>query len=161
MTYHEYTEKKQKEFNDLPLFFAFSDKQLKEAMESRGLTENDTDKIYRFGNCGAFYLKADSPIIRAYVNRDDKGELEALMADEEFRVSAFRYEMDNHEYAINYYQGDWDVLNCFAHAIIGHSLEFSDNKNYIDYLNDLNHVDWIPAYKQARAAHMKAAENWI
>lgn len=160
MTYHEYTEKKQKEFNELPLFFAFSNEQFKEAMKQRGLTENDTDKIYRFG-ASAFYLKTDAPIIRAYVNRDDKTELEALMADKKFRVSAFRYEMDNHEYAINYYQGDWDVLNCFAYALIGHSLEYGEDKTYVEYLNDLHHAEWISDYQEARRSHMKAAEEWF
>jgi hypothetical protein len=42
MNYEEWKNTKQKEFDELPIFFAFNDKQFKEAMEERGLTENDT-----------------------------------------------------------------------------------------------------------------------
>ena len=40
-------------------------------------------------------------------------ELNEAMKDPEFAKSAFRYEMDNHEYSINW-DGDSDVLNCFG-----------------------------------------------
>ena len=40
-------------------------------------------------------------------------ELNEAMKDPEFAKSAFRYEMDNHEYAINW-EGDADVLSCFG-----------------------------------------------
>ena len=46
MTYEEYKTKRQKEFNELPIFYAFSDKQFIEQMEKRGLTIADTVKIY-------------------------------------------------------------------------------------------------------------------
>lgn len=154
MTYQEYRQKKQEEFNALPLFFAFSDEQFKEAMEERGLTVNDTDKIYRLG-LNSFYLRSDSRKILDFVNKPD--ELSELMKDRDFAISAFRYEMDNHEYAINYYQGDWDVISCFTSK----RLEFSDDKNYKDYLYDAGLEDLIPEYQIARAAHMKAAEDWF
>lgn len=154
MTYQEFRKKQQEEFNALPLFFAFSDEQFKKAMEERGLTENDTDKIYRFGS-NSFYLRSDADKIRDFINKPD--ELPELMKDREFAISAFRYEMDNHEYAINYYQGDWDVISCFTRK----RLEFSDDKNYKDYLYEAGLEDLIPEYQIAREAHLKAADAWF
>jgi len=156
MTYQEWKEKNQKEFNDLPIFFAFGREQFKRAMEERGLTENDTDKIYRLGDSGGFYLRADSPIIKAFFEKDGD-DLRELMKDHDFAVSAFRYEMDNHEYAINYYQGDWEVVGCFSKK----PLEYGDDKNYKDYLYEAGLEDLIPEYQEARASHYKAAEEWF
>lgn len=156
MTYQEWKEKNQKEFNDLPIFFAFGREQFKKAMEERGLTENDTDKIYRLGDSGGFYLRTDSPIIKAFFEKDGD-DLRELMKDHDFAVSAFRYEMDNHEYAINYYQGDWEVVGCFSKK----PLEYEDDKNYKDYLYEAGLEDLIPEYQEARESHLKAAEAWF
>ena len=158
MTYQEYKDKAQKEFDELPIFFAFGREQFKAAMEARGLTENDTDKIYRLGDSGGYYLRSDAPIIRAFFEKDKNDKtLDELMKDHDFAVSAFRYEMDNHEYAINYYQGDWEVVGCFSKK----PLEFSDDKNYKDYLYDAGMEDLIPWYQEARNSHFKAAEDWF
>ena len=148
----------QKEFDDLPIFFAFSNKQLFEALEARGLTKDDTDKIYRLGDTGGFYLKSDAEIIRAYFNKDKNDQtLRDLMRDHDFAVSAFRYEMDNHEYAINYYQGDWEVVGCFSKV----SLKYEENKDYVDYLTEAGMADLIPWYKEARASHYEASKDWF
>ena len=158
MTYQEYREKSQKEFNELPIFFAFSNEQLFKALEERGLTKDDTDKIYRLGDTGGFYLKSDAEIVRAYFKKDKNDKtLEDLMKDHDFAVSAFRYEMDNHEYAINYYQGDWEVVGCFSKK----ELVYAEEKNYKDYLIEAGLEDLIPWYEEARASHMKAAEDWF
>jgi hypothetical protein len=44
--------------------------------------------------------------------------------------SAFLYEMNNHEYAINW-QADWDVCSCFGEC------EYGINKNYRDNVSAL------------------------
>ena len=158
MTYQEYKKMAQKKFDDLPIFFAFSNKQLFEALEARGLTKDDTDKIYRLGDTGGFYLKSDAEIIRAYFNKDKNDQtLRDLMRDHDFAVSAFRYEMDNHEYAINYYQGDWEVVGCFSKV----SLKYEEDKDYVDYLTEAGMADLIPWYKEARASHYEAAKDWF
>lgn len=110
MTYKEYKEAKQKEVNDLPVFWAFSNAQFKEAMEARGLTENDTDKIYSLG-AGGFFLRSDADKVHAYFAA--KSPLPKLMKQYAFAKDAIYYEMCNHEYGINW-QRNWDVLNCFA-----------------------------------------------
>lgn len=130
MTYQEYKKARQDEFNNLPIFFAFSNEQFKRAMEERGLTENDVDKVYRFGGTGGFYLKKDADVIRNFMNKPDK--LNEYMKNPEFAESAFYYEMGNHEYHINW-QGDWDVCSCFGDC------EYSDGKTYVDYLKEIGY----------------------
>lgn len=153
MTYQEYRENRQKKANELPIFFAFSNQQFAEEMKKRGLTEKDTDKLYRFpGVSGGFYLKSDAPIIRAYFEEPDP--LDKLMEDFEFAESAFYYEMGNHEYHINLYQGDWDVCSVFGKC------EFSDTKTYIDYLSEIGYSEnTIAAFKAARVRFLKDCDE--
>lgn len=69
-------------------------------------------------------------------------EIKEALRDEEFSEAAFLYEMDNHEYAINW-SADEDVLGCF-------SITFDDIKK----------MGIENAYRRARNAHMKHAEEW-
>lgn len=150
MTYREYREMKQEEFDKLPIFYAFGNDQFKKAMEQRGLKEADTDKIYSLGY-GGFYLRSDADIVRAYFKKKD--ELPELMKDHEFAVSAFRYEMDNHEYAINW-QGDYDVCSCFGKC------EYGECKDASDYISEMGYGDdTFRAYMEARRSHFKAADE--
>lgn len=150
--YEDYRAKTQKEFDSLPIFFAFSNEQFKKAMEARGLKETDTDKIYRLGDgYGGFYLKSDADIIRDYINKPD--ELPDLMKDKDFAISAFEYEMRNHEYAINW-QGAYDVCSCFGHC------RYGENKGYTDYLKEIGYSDdVIQCYKEARKRYYKYCEE--
>lgn len=156
MTYQEYKDIKQKEVNDLPIFFAFSNEQFKEAMEKRGLTENDTDKVYRLPVGGGFYLKKDADIIRAFFSKES--ELPTLMKDKEFAEEAYYYEMCNHEYAINY-QGDWDVCSVFS----DNELEYSDDYDYTDYLKMAGLEETIPFFQNAKRKYRKACidNDWF
>jgi hypothetical protein len=151
MTYQEYQAKRQEECNALPLFFAFSNEQFKKHMEERGLTENDTDKIYRLGDTGGFYLRSDAALIKEYFQND---KLFELMQDPEFATSAFRFEMDNHEYSINW-QGDWDVCSCFSKK----ELEYGEDKDYRDYLKEAGMENLIPCYINAKQSHYKAFDE--
>lgn len=147
MTYKELREQQQRELNALPIKFAFGRERFAEMMKEWGLTENDTDKIYRLPIVGGYYLRSDADIIREWYNKDDG--LDELMKDKAFRLDAFRYEMDNHEYSINM-QADYDVCGIFCEA------EWDYQKDYIDYLTEAGHEDWIPEYEQARAQHNEA-----
>ena len=66
-----------------------------------------------------------------------------IVNDKDVAEAAFLYEMDNHEYAINY-DGDDDVLRCFG----------------MDF-DDLQEAGLMDAYRRARNAHMKNAEEWM
>lgn len=57
-------------------------------------------------------LKKDAPRYIQMFKDQRKETLEALK-DKDFAVAAFRYEMGNHEYAINY-DGDGYVLGFFG-----------------------------------------------
>lgn len=45
--------------------------------------------------------------------KDQHKEIMDTLKNKDFALAAFLYEMDNHEYAINY-DGDGDVLGCFG-----------------------------------------------
>ena len=153
MTYEEYRKIREQEVNELPVFWAFSDDQFRKAMEERGLTENDTDKIYALGS-GGFYLRTDADKVRAFFNKPDTLH-DLIINDPVFAEEAFYYEMCNHEYGINY-QGDWDVCSCFCKK----ELDFKDDKSYVDYLLEAGYnSDVVETYRKARAAYYKAAEE--
>lgn len=124
MTYKEYREQRQAEVNALPIFYAFSDQQLEQALKDRGLTLDDVDKLCRVAM--GFALKSDMPAIKAFMEKPDP--LAELMKDPAFAEDAFYYEMANHEYHINW-QADWDVCNCFGHI---RSDEPDDLNHYFD-----------------------------
>lgn len=146
MNYAEYKKQEQEEYNNLPIFFAFGWDQFKKAMAERGLTENDTDKIYSIGN-GGYYLKTDAEIIREFFNRKD--ELPELMQNKEFATDAFLYEIKNHEYCYNW-EGDYDVCRCFGKC------EFSEEKTYKDYLKEAGYDDEvIKCFKAALSKYNK------
>ena len=149
MNYREYREVKQKSFNELPIFFAFGMRQFKEAMEERGLTEKDTDKIYSLG-AGGYYLRSDAPLIRAWFSKKD--ELPELMKNYEFAEDAFFYEMVNTEYGYNS-QADYDVCRMFGEC------EFDYQKDGSQYLKDMGYgEDTIRAYRAAEKKYYKNAD---
>ena len=149
MNYTEYRQMTQKSFDDLPIFFAFGKDQFREAMEERGLTENDTDQVYSLG-AGALYLKKDKDIIHAWFNRKDM--LPELMKDPVFAEEAFYEELANHEYFINY-EGDYDVCSVFVNC------EWSEEKTFYDYLKEggYDHPQ-IEAFIRARR---RLRDDWI
>lgn len=154
MTYKEYVEQTQAEVNKLPLFWAFSKEQFEEALLKRGIEVADAKKhVYRSEALGgAFYLKKDAEIIRAYFSRDHIRDLHDMMeSDAGFALDAFEYEMLNHEYPINL-QGDWDVVSCFG------AVEYSEYKTGPDYLAELGFSDkvieqWAIARRKVYADH--------
>lgn len=99
--YKELKEKHQKEFNEFPMFFAFSNKQFSEAMKKIGLDPHkDTDKIYSFG-AGGYYKKTDSGKLKELINRhkeEVKNAIESDKTGEGYIYQMFNYELGNHEY---------------------------------------------------------------
>ena len=152
MTYKEYRDQLRAEMDSLPVFFAFSDDQLIEEMEKRGLTAADTDQLYKAE--GMFYLRKDADQVRAWMNRDHLAELrELIKKDEAFAEEAFMYEMGNHEYPINTYQGDWDVCSCFG------DVEWNEYRTGADYLRALGFGDdTIAIYNRAKR---KIRQQWL
>lgn len=98
--YYNLKQKQQKEVNEFPMFFAFSNNQFVEGMVKLGLDPSDTDKIYSIGACG-YIRKSDS---KRLSNLFDKNEAEMQKAIDEditglgFVYDMFLYELNNHEY---------------------------------------------------------------
>ena len=137
--YIDFKERQQQEVNNFPIAYAFNDEQLQRALEKLGV-ESTHECVTVFGH-GDIVKKEDAPKLVAMLRRHTKEMQEALL-DETFAEAAFLYEMDNHEYAINW-DGDDDVLNCFG-------LDFEK----------LRSMGLEDAYRRARKAHYKHAEEW-
>jgi len=93
----------QKELNNFPMFFAFSNKQFDEGMQEFGLDpEEDTDKIYSIGR-GGFIKKKNSKEFAEMFKRHHEEIEKAIESDqtgEEFIFDMFLYELRNHEYIV-------------------------------------------------------------
>lgn len=102
--YVEMKERHQKEVNNFPIKFAFSDEQFKRAMEELGLTENDLDKVVSIGS-GGFMRKTDVKAYNEMAERQFKEFKEAIEEDkigDGFIKEMFLYELGNHEYIITF-----------------------------------------------------------
>lgn len=142
MNYKEWKEKKQKEVNELPLHFAFGNKQFDELCER--LNAKPEDFVYFKSLAGALVLEKDVPVIKEYLERKD--DLQDLIKDYDFAKDAFIYEMGNHEYHINW-QADWDVMNCFT--AIAYKDECTDG-----------YLKRIPWEEQTKQAYKDAAREF-
>lgn len=100
--YKSMKEKQQKEFNEFPMFFAFSDEQFEEGMKKLGLNPSETDKIYKFGGTGGFYRKENATLLHEMLKRHDEEMNNAIKNDDEFIFDMFNYELGNHEYIVTY-----------------------------------------------------------
>lgn len=98
--YVEMKERHQKMIDELPLKFAFSDKQFEKAMEELGLTKDDTDKVVGIGG-GGFCLPETADKLVEYYKQFNEEEQKAFENDD-FLRDAFEYELGNHEYIITY-----------------------------------------------------------
>lgn len=137
--YLDIQKRQQKELEDFPIAYAFNKEQLDEALRKLGVN-SVTECVSVMGH-GDVVKRTDAPKLLAMLHRHTK-ELQDAMKNEEFAEAAFLYEMDNHEYAINW-DGDADVLSALC----------LDEKMLVEFgLED--------AYRRARRAHMKHVEEW-
>ena len=135
--YLDLMEKHRKELNEFPIAYAFNEQQLEEALAKLGATK---DACVSVAGHGDVMRRTDVKAFHEMFERHEK-ELKAAMKDKEFAEAAFRYEMDNHEYAINW-SGDQDVLACFGYSF-----------------DDLRELGLMNSYRRARDAHMKYMED--
>ncbi|MBU5669480.1 hypothetical protein KQI68_06465 [Peptoniphilus sp. MSJ-1] len=147
-TYQEYKKIKNEQWNKLPVFYGYSMEQIKEQMKQRNI--DSFDKITRI-YAGTYCLKEDVDLIHNFLAND---ELDDLMKDFDFAKDAFYYEMGNHEYEINTYQGNYDVLSCFF------DVEYEDDDyDYSLYFKQLNLNDSTKnAYRAARIEYLRNRE---
>jgi hypothetical protein len=137
--YLDLKKRHQKEFEDFPIAYAFNDKQLKEALEKLGATKDECVSVFGHGDI----VKRENADALIKLLEDQREELlQKIRDDEGFATAAFLYEMDNHEYAINW-DGDADVLDCFGITF-----------------EKINCWGLQRAWRQARDQHMKNAQEW-
>lgn len=137
--YLDLQKKHRKEFEEFPIAYAFNEKQLEEALEKLGATKEECVTVF---NHGDIVKRENAKPFVAMLERQREELLQKLRDDKEFAEAAFLYEMDNHEYAINW-SADEDVFDCFD-------------------LNWERLREWglEDAYRRARQQHMKHAEEW-
>lgn len=96
-TYQQQKKRHHDEFNEFEgIFFAFSNKQMKEGCEKLGVSE--TNKIVRIG-AGGFVLASRLQEFKNLLKRHDT-ERAQLRKDEKELIAALVYELQNHEYCI-------------------------------------------------------------
>lgn len=137
--YLDLQKKHRKELEDFPIAYAFNDEQLKEALEKLGATKDECVTVIGHGD---IMKRENAKPFLALLKRQAQEVKDKLKNDPEFAEAAFLYEMDNHEYAINW-DGDEDVLACFA----------------IDW-DDICEWGLQLAWESARRKHMKHAQEW-
>jgi hypothetical protein len=137
--YLDLQKRQRKEFEDFPIAYAFNDKQLDEALEKLGATKEECVTVF---NHGDIVKRENAKPLVEMLKRHTEELQQKLRDDKEFAEAAFLYEMDNHEYAINW-SADEDVFDCFS-------------------LNWERLREWglEDAYRRARNQHMKHAEEW-
>ena len=138
--YLDLIEKHREELNNFPIAYAFNDKQLEEALVKLGVDSVD-ECVTVFGH-GDIVKRGNASKFIDMLKRHTQEIKDAIVADKEFAEAAFLYEMDNHEYAINW-DGDDDVLRCFG----------------LDY-DELVKLNLEDAYRRARQKHYKQMEEW-
>ena len=137
--YLDFKKQQEKEFAEFPIAYAFNDEQLEEALEKLGATKEECVTVFGHGD---IVKRTDAKALVKMLERHTKELKQKLKDDPEFAYAAFLYEMDNHEYAINW-TADEDVLACF-------SITFEDIRKWGLQL----------VYDQARNQHLKNAEDW-
>lgn len=86
-------------------------------------------------------------------------QMEDTANDYEYQKSAFMYELGNHEYHINGYQGDWDTLSTFGKI----KWRGQGKEARAEYYKELSFTDiQIKAFEDAIREYMKKAdeEDW-
>lgn len=124
--YKEFKKQAEKETNELSsevCFFAFDKKQFAEGLEKFGIEREKAPELIVPIGGGGFALKSSVNDLREMSKKHDK-ELAELMQNEEFAVSAFDYELGNHEWVVT---GD-ETDAIFA---LGYSVEDVKNSEHL------------------------------
>ena len=108
--YLDLQKRHQKELEEFPIAYAFNDEQLKEALDKLGATKEECVTVFGHGD---IVKRENAKALVALLENQREEMLQRIRDDDKFAEAAFRYEMDNHEYAINW-SGDEDVLACFG-----------------------------------------------
>lgn len=138
-SYTEFKERQQKETNDLPIHFAFGDRQLQEKAEELGFSNVD-EMIQNVTGIGAggFVLKNDLYLVLDTFKRHSL-EMDEALKNDDFLKEAFEYELGNHEYIITY-----DVSDALRPLGITYE-EYQANERYQRIMKEAvrNYMDYM------------------
>lgn len=98
--YKKYKENRQKDFDKLPIYWAFGEQQFKELLQKLGLqdTKEDLQKLVSIG-AGGIMRKCDLYLLENHNETFSNKKLKFWLTQNfKFAYSAFKYEMNNHEY---------------------------------------------------------------
>jgi hypothetical protein len=112
--YTELKARHQKEVNNFPMFFAFSNEQFNNGMLKIGLHINETDKIVSIG-AGGFIRKDDVMKWRNLIRSHNQEMFDNIEKDKDgtgFILDMFKYELANHEF--NFTGDIQDTLDCLG-----------------------------------------------
>lgn len=138
--YLEMKKRHEEELSKFPIAYAFNDEQLKGALVKLGVKSKE-ECVTVFGY-GDIVKKENAPKLIDMLKRHTKEVKDAIKNDVDFAYEAFRYEMDNHEYAINL-DGDEEILACFCIS-----------------WNDIQEWGLQLAWSKARREHFEQMEGW-
>lgn len=137
--YLDLQKRHRKELEDFPIAYAFNEKQLEEALEKLGATREECVTVFDHGD---IVKCTDAKALIKLLENQREEMLQRIRDDQDFAEAAFLYEMDNHEYAINW-DGDADVLDHFGITF-----------------EKINQWGLQHAWTMARRKHMEHAEKW-
>ena len=128
--YTKFKERQQKETNDLPIHFAFGDRQLKEKAEELGFSsvEELIENVTGIG-AGGFVLKNDLDLVLETFKRHSQ-EMDKALKNDDFLEDAFEYELSNHEYIMTY-----DISDALRPLGITYE-EYQTNERYQRVMKD-------------------------
>ena len=137
-TYDEYNTKR----NFLHNYYAMSEDyisifHLTGTTEEEAIRKKKLNTEYKYFNAVGFCYMKDKAFVdhHMWLLEQLVGQEEKRNNDYEYLKAAFMYEMYNHEYAINYYQRNWDTLSCFG------DIEFVDSDDMHEYFKQLGFND--------------------
>ena len=102
--YRKWKENRQKDFDKLPIYWAFGEQQFKELLQKLNLqdTSEDLKKLTNIG-CGGIMRKCDLYLLKQH-NETFSSEIlkKWLKNNFNFAYDAFKFEMANHEFGYTY-----------------------------------------------------------
>lgn len=127
-TYKELKDRQQQEVNNLPIYWAFGDRQYQELLIKLNKTDEEI-KQECFGIFGGLAFIKDKELIYSTFKKHREELKEKLNNDNDFLKEALIYELGNHEYIITYDLGD-------TLEVLGLSREFFENEEKQNILNE-------------------------
>lgn len=137
MLYEEFRNKRQDEFDNFKgIGFAYSNKQFNKLLEKLNTT---SDNLYSIGH-GGYILKNRYNDFMDMLIRNDN-ELDELMKDYDFCLSALKFELFNHEYGITYDNTPaLEALNLTSEDLINNETVARAYKEARDYVIEYTYL---------------------